>query len=442
VMGYLKPPFSIGRNIANTIFFLEVLAGFMSTAFITFLAVLYGYISKSLPADYYNEFDLWIIPFIQKPLQWIIAFIQKLLYWIIAFPRGPLQSQELDADLDSKRKRMEMKTKTLERFILALSDQQLVTGLAVLIAGLVKCCTLSYWEFLIVVSLAWFSSTTHLSTLVVLRNYFHNHKTVRNWRVAGMLFMLVLLFFSILVQVALPPNYEISAPMECVFMNMASGLALDPGYMVPVILVFLFFAYANQLVKLFSVDRQKTVFSILRKSIINVCIMVFGRVSSRKWRVKYSAIVKERLANRPGIQRRKMLQRFIDRTPKQQKWIILEARLISIFALLSEASAAYLDSFMWQIVWLIFGLAFGISQIVQNRWISLPPLDGSDSRMDFGQIVPLLLLTLPMLAAGEAYYGEHFFLQVLPIIYPQMSGWKSDLTILLALIRLGLRMER
>jgi len=360
----------------------------MSTAFITFIAVVYGYVSESLPPDYYNEFDLRIIAFIRKPLQW------------------PPRPRKPSANNNSKR--MEMKVKTLERFILTLSDQQLVTGLAILIAGLFKLCTISYWEFLIVVSLAWFSSTTHLSTLVVLRKYFLHHKAVRNWRVAGMLIMLVLLFFSVLSQEGLPPDYQFSAPMECVYINMSQGLANSGGYMVPIILVFLVFAYSNQLVKLFSADRQKTVFSILNTSLIYTYIRTFGTISRAEWRDKYSAIVKEQLRNSYTIRRRKLLQRFSDASPQQQKSIIRKARMESFFVLLSMASHIYLDSFMWQIVWLIFGLAYGIGQIVQNRWALLPfvPLDGSDPRMDFGQIVPLLLLFLPILAAIEAYYGE------------------------------------
>jgi hypothetical protein len=89
-----------------------------------------------------------------------------------------------------------MKVESLQRFILALSDQQLVTGVAILTAGILKSCTISWWEFQIVVSLAWFSSTTHLSTLVILWEYLQDYPAVRNWRVGGMLAMLVLLFFG------------------------------------------------------------------------------------------------------------------------------------------------------------------------------------------------------------------------------------------------------
>jgi hypothetical protein len=106
----------------------------MTTAFITFIAVVCGYVFEALPASYYNEFD-----------RRLIALIRKSLHW-------PPEPQEWGVGIDAKC--IDMKSKTLERFILALSDQPSVTGLDVLVTGLVKSCTISYWEFRIVVLFA------------------------------------------------------------------------------------------------------------------------------------------------------------------------------------------------------------------------------------------------------------------------------------------------
>ncbi|KAF1995262.1 hypothetical protein P154DRAFT_393041, partial [Amniculicola lignicola CBS 123094] len=57
----------------------------------------------------------------------------------------------------------------LTRFILSLSDQQLVTGLGILVAAVSNQCTLSGAEFDIALSLAWFSATVHLVALDVLQ---------------------------------------------------------------------------------------------------------------------------------------------------------------------------------------------------------------------------------------------------------------------------------
>jgi hypothetical protein len=69
--------------------------------------------------------------------------------------------------VDAKESRPKRK-KAVEGVILALSDQQLITGLAMLIAGFVKC-DISVYLFNNVFALAWFSCTTHLATLTVLK---------------------------------------------------------------------------------------------------------------------------------------------------------------------------------------------------------------------------------------------------------------------------------
>ena len=56
----------------------------------------------------------------------------------------------------------------IEGFTLSLSDQQLVTGLALLIAVFFKG-NISVYTMLLSVSIARFSTTIHLTTLVVLR---------------------------------------------------------------------------------------------------------------------------------------------------------------------------------------------------------------------------------------------------------------------------------
>lgn len=56
----------------------------------------------------------------------------------------------------------------LRPLILGLADQQLVTGLAILIAALKEWNTISGYHYNIVVYLAWFSSFTHAVALLSL----------------------------------------------------------------------------------------------------------------------------------------------------------------------------------------------------------------------------------------------------------------------------------
>ena len=69
-------------------------------------------------------------------------------------------------------------------------------------------------------------------------------------------------------------------------------------------------------------------------------------------------------------------------------------------------SVDYCNSFAFGFSILGFAFAFGIAQTVQSR--GLPRkihLSEEANEWGFGQIVPLFLLGLPVLAAAEIYFG-------------------------------------
>lgn len=72
----------------------------------------------------------------------------------------------------------------------------------------------------------------------------------------------------------------------------------------------------------------------------------------------------------------------------------------------------YLDreirkSFIGELLTLLFGITYGLTLITVNR-NDIPPagLSGSQDTVGFGQLVPLFLMALPLLAAGEVCYGK------------------------------------
>ena len=68
---------------------------------------------------------------------------------------------------------------------------------------------------------------------------------------------------------------------------------------------------------------------------------------------------------------------------------------------------AYCGSFLYHIGGLFFALSYGLSQVVVYRWgIDGLSLQAGSNRVDFGQIVPLVLLVLPLLAAVEIFHGK------------------------------------
>jgi hypothetical protein len=119
------------------------MAAFLATSVATFATILIAYFGGYLPGIDPNDVD----------------------YILLGKCRG-----ELINDSPKVKKRKE----AVEEFIVTLSDQQLVTGLAILIAGFVKC-DISVYSFENVSAIAWFSCTTHLATLTILKRYINSN---------------------------------------------------------------------------------------------------------------------------------------------------------------------------------------------------------------------------------------------------------------------------
>ena len=113
------------------------------------------------------------------------------------------------------------------------SDQQLVTGLAILIAGFSQISSgisTVYWQ--VIVDLAWFSSITHVATLAALRPYFRKHRSTRIWRVVLMI-SLALLQIAALVPTgnnAWPTTWgPQNIPVRCFCANLGDVKNLTTG---------------------------------------------------------------------------------------------------------------------------------------------------------------------------------------------------------------------
>ena len=160
--------------------------------------------------------------------------------------------QSLDPD-EKVRQDRERRSKGLERFILALSDQQLVTGMAVLIAGFFDPCSRSLYHFNIIAALGWFSSTCHLSTLSVLRIYLIEHPRVRDWRVVAMILIFFMLFIA---QIFSFSSWDTGAPMQCVWRDILPGDASIESFITSFlgmlsVSLFLIVAYSNRILRLY-----------------------------------------------------------------------------------------------------------------------------------------------------------------------------------------------
>jgi hypothetical protein len=79
-----------------------------------------------------------------------------------------------------------------------MSDQQLVTGLSIVISGYSQLnCGISLYDWNMITKLAWFSSATHLATLLFLREYLRRNRGIWYMRVLLMTGLAVMLAVAI-----------------------------------------------------------------------------------------------------------------------------------------------------------------------------------------------------------------------------------------------------
>ncbi|TKA71813.1 hypothetical protein B0A55_06915 [Friedmanniomyces simplex] len=338
-----------------------VLAAFFATAFITLVAVLFAYVTDALDDDLLNELD-----------RKVIADLSRLYSWR---PKRPAQPNATSSESDAEASK-ELRKEAIAQFILALSDQQLVTGLAILIAAVSEPDRLTGYEFGVVLSLAWFSSITHLATLDALRSKLGSLRRLRDARVAGMLAVLVLLIYTLVISTVA----EYTVPVGCLFRpsNGAYGwgfCSVTRYTSVGLVLALIIIQYAIRLQDLYTGERDATYF-----------------ISWTAWKLRrqHDSTVPpaEQLAEHRAALRLQNVNRIRYRTSR--RW------LKALYLL----SGSYLSTLSG----LAFSFSYGLMQIVSYRWLYAPTLPPGTNRIGFGQLVTLLLLCLPFLTARESYH--------------------------------------
>ncbi|CAG8959005.1 hypothetical protein HYFRA_00012164 [Hymenoscyphus fraxineus] len=94
----------------------------------------------------------------------------------------------------------------LEIVIIGLSDQQIITGLSIIVGGLTQLgWGLETFHFQTIGSLAWFSAIAHLFTLTILRDELRSTKLLRYFRLSGMGLLAIML-----VCISVPMGYVTS----------------------------------------------------------------------------------------------------------------------------------------------------------------------------------------------------------------------------------------
>lgn len=260
--------------------------------------------------------------------------------------------------------------------VLAFSDQQTVTGIAILIAGAVALNStnndayMDVYHYQIVTYLAWMSSNVHLSCLSFVGDSFHQNKAASVFRITGMIVLFVLLC------IALVPSVH----------QLWSGLSDGSGWAFPA--------------RCGWVDNKRYQrnenFGKNRDAIWSYAILAVSytwKLNSafrsshrffRKWIRGYPEYYLEKAL-------RHAAGRYRERGGSSRLYYMV---LVSCWVVF-ECVLDFLGSFASSLWMLTLGLVWGSMQILLPRSYLIKK-GGPENTWIFGQIVPMILLVLPL----------------------------------------------
>lgn len=109
-------------------------------------------------------------------------------------------------------------SRVLSKNLLAFSDTQLLTGLAIQFTGMLKHCEMSVYHWKIVTELAFLTTVTHLLAVVALRNYFVKNRWINLPRIFFMLANLGLLGYTSFIAYSYDlAELDLSSDLACFF---------------------------------------------------------------------------------------------------------------------------------------------------------------------------------------------------------------------------------
>ena len=269
----------------------------------------------------------------------------------------------------------------IERLIIALADQQLITGFAILITGWI-----TYHKdifgahFTLVIYLSSLSSSSHLAAIITLRKYFGANPALALLRIALITAFALVLAASIAVSHAFRPFYSL-------LLILVYGSVNDPTLSKSIAIILstwpILWAFWTGIWQIVPEIRDR--FKVWVKRVWWPPVRAIGSRVCRPLR-----FVRYRLSAKAS-----------DRLTKCAR------NTLHYIVFLSPGTVFVLQ---------IFFAAISVAMALLQKFAPGDPdydqcsMDSVDeNKMGYGQILAFLMLTLPAIAAVEAYKGEHLF---------------------------------
>ncbi|KAH8433746.1 uncharacterized protein LDX57_011380 [Aspergillus melleus] len=258
-----------------------------------------------------------------------------------------------------------------------LSDQQLVTGTAILLVSFAKHKVMTQYHFEITCTLAWMAYAAHDTITVAALGYIRAHPEMRWWRALWISVLFPMLFVSQLVTFHDKFLLIWGNSIQCIWNDMDSGYPRVSLFML-VVLVLMTYGYINTMYSLYPEYMS--------------WVEVVGYYVSWAFRLpgKLYLIVKSRHEASPQ--------------PWKRVWFPLKIITYLLFVLFIS-TYQIVGSTLFSTIRLYIVLIWGTMYLVHLRsQASREGLQGSENDWGFGQILPTVLLALIIFGIVEVYH--------------------------------------
>ena len=275
--------------------------------------------------------------------------------------------------------------------VLAYADQQIATGIAILVAGFVKTPDISVYHLHVVIYLAWMSSNTHLSAISLLQEDFRDSKRPR-WRALRIVGMCAIGIMVLIV--LLPTTSTVWGQLVNARTGQAAGIPAR---------CFWHRRYSGYL-------RGDSIwsFTILIAGLIGKGMLLFE--STRSFFIEH---IKDGCLDKLA----QPLDWLVDRNRQvyPRPNVQVKAQNVTLNLVFKVMMALYvaawllfelLGSFVASLWMCLIGLAWGSTHILLHRSYISDTIREKENEWGFGQILPVALLVVPFLACMETFTGQ------------------------------------
>ncbi|KAL5003048.1 hypothetical protein BDV10DRAFT_180739 [Aspergillus recurvatus] len=362
-----------------------VIASFISAASTAFLSLVVAFATYSIPTELINNVDRVIA----RALRGIFTSIRSLL-------RLPGIART-----DGEEGR-EDRIQIFQTFMLSVSDQVLVSELAILIATFARYVDITLYSVNVVVALGCLASTVHLAMMPLLVGQMRKHRVIKGSRSISMVIAAAMLVTLLVFQISDTWGNGTHIYFLCALRDWQLDVSVLRYYWVSFtvqLLVPIFVIYGNY-------EVIRLLYSKSQSGPSENPPHFNAKADPPRKRQRLSRIHKDYTEMRTYSQQSWIRNKWARHKAREAVEKQIGPRKQRIYAfLIAETWTFYecQESFLWRILWLLSGNVYGLTDVLSTR-SETDGISGERDTMGYGQIVPLVLLILPVFAAIQSIY--------------------------------------